>query len=212
MLTEKEKFVTDWYEQNALTWAGQRKKLSEPSFWAQEYEAFKSLRAPEGKLLEIGSGSGREARALIQMGYEYTGIDTSAKLIEIAKQTEPAGRYFQTSVYDMSFPSHSFDAFTSWSMLPHVPKERIKEALTAIWRVLKIGGMGFIAMREGSGESQEEGTGRWFSYYLQGEFEAILKQCGFDVIQQEKKFSRVNLTWLTFLCCSKYSAVEVLTI
>lgn len=184
-LSEREMQVTDWYNQNGELWAGQRKKNSEPSFWAYEYEYFRSLKN-QGSLLEIGSGSGREATEWTRMGFEYTGIDTSLVLLKIAQENEPAGRYFHTSIYDMPFAPGSFDAFSSWAMLPHIPKERIAIALDAIQKVLKPGALGFIAMREGEGEKQEPETGRWFSYYLQDEFEEILRAQGFEIIHREK--------------------------
>lgn len=197
-LTEQEKSVVSWYNQNAEIWASQRKKISEPSFWVQEYHDFQLLRKPQGKILEIGSGSGREATEWVQMGYEYTGIDTSKNLIQIAEKAEPAGQYFHTSVYQMPFLPHTFDAFSSWAMLPHIPKERIKIVLRLIREVLKTEGLGFIAMREGEKEEQEGEKGRWFSYYFQDEFEKILNECNFEIIQKGRKSSRPNLVWLTF--------------
>lgn len=198
MLSERERLIVDWYDQNAEIWAKSRKAASEPSFWAKEYAHFKELKKSQGKLLEIGSGSGREAIEWIRMGYEYNGIDTSLALIQIAKQTASLGRYFHTSVYEMPFPFNTFDAFSSWAMLPHVPKERIGIALDAIQRVLKPGGIGFIAMREGMGEKQEPETGRWFSYYSQIEFEGILGKHGFEILLKNRKQSRPDLVWLTF--------------
>ncbi len=203
MLSEREKLVVDWYDQNAEVWAKQRKSIDEPSFWAQEYAYFEQLQKPQGKLLEIGSGSGREAIEWIQMGYEYSGIDTSKALIQIARQTAPLGHYFHTSVYEMSFPPNTFDAFSSWAMLPHIPKERIGLALDAIRIVLKSKAQGFIAMRKGTGEKQEPETGRWFSYYSQDEFEAILIKHGFEVLSKKRKQSRVDLVWLTFFVKSE---------
>jgi ubiquinone/menaquinone biosynthesis C-methylase UbiE len=156
------------------------------------------LQKPQGKLLEIGSGSGREAIEWIGMGYEYSGIDNSSALIQIAKQTEPKGKYFHTSVYEMSFPLNTFNAFSSWAMLPHVPKNRIEAALEAIQKVLKADGLGFIAMREGDGEKPEPETGRWFSYYSQKEFELILIKQGFEILLKKRKQSRPDLVWLIF--------------
>lgn len=198
ILSKKEKQATEWYNQNGELWASQRKKPSEPSFWAEEYEYFKRLSKNQGTLLEIGSGSGREASEWMRMGYEYTGIDTSMVLIKIAQQQEPAGRYFHSSIYEMSFAPSSFDAFSSWAMLSHTPKERIGIALDAIRMVLKTDALGFIAMREGEGEKQELATGRWFSYYLQDEFEKILRTHGFDIVHKGRKPSRADLVWLTF--------------
>jgi ubiquinone/menaquinone biosynthesis C-methylase UbiE len=195
-LSEKESLVIEWYDRNATTWAGQRKSLSEPSFWDEEYTYFKQVQKPPGALLEIGSGSGREALEWIRMGYEYSGIETSKNLMQIAKQTALLGHYYLSSVYQLPFPSNSFDAFSSWAMLPHIPKERIAAALASIRSVLKPNALGFIAMREGEGESQETNTGRWFSYYTQSEFETILQKNGYTVEKKGRKQSHV--AWLTF--------------
>jgi hypothetical protein len=98
----------------------------------------------------------------------------------------------------MSFPANTFDAFSSWAMLPHVPKERIGAALDAIHDVLKPEALGFMAMREGTEEKQEAEAGRWFSYYTQSEFRAVLSKHGFNVLSEERKQSRRDLIWLTF--------------
>jgi len=197
-LTDREIQTIGYYEKNAALWAAQRKKITELSFWSEEYIRLKQLQEPKGKILEIGSGSGREALELIRIGYEYTGIDTSKELLTIARETASVGSFFYSTVYDLPFAEESFDAFSSWSMLPHIPKRRIDEALGSIKQVLKPGAVGFMAMREGQGEEEELGTGRWFSYYTQDEFEKILQKQGFQVEFKNKKPSRANLTWLTF--------------
>ncbi len=206
-LSAKEQEVTDWYDQNASLWSEKRREKSKPSFWDQEYREFEKLFPKRGKILppgrvrkvlEIGSGSGREAIEWIRMGYEYHGIDLSRNLIEIARQTEPKGHYSHTSLYELAFPPHTFDAFSSWALLSHIPKERMGVVLAAIRRVVKRGAIGFIAMREGEGEKREEETGRWFSYYTQAEFSKVLEGGGFEILQMGKRRSRKDLTWLIF--------------
>ena len=103
----------------------------------------------------------------------------------------------------MPFLLNTFDAFSSWAILPHIPKERIGMALDAIQRVLKSEGVGFIAMREGVGEKQEQETGRWFSYYSQSEFEHILIKQRFEILLKSRKQSRADLVWLPFFVRSQ---------
>lgn len=198
MLSLAEKQTLEYYDTHAEAWANSRKKTSEPSFWHSEYQVLKKLLPPQSTILEIGSGSGRESLELTQMGYTYTGIDTSQELLKIAQKTNPSCTFIHTTAYSLPFLPESFDAFTSWAMLPHIPKERIGDALSSIQKSLKSGAIGFIAMREGEGEKQEPETGRWFSYYTQNEFEKILESAGFKIESKSKKPSRANLTWLIF--------------
>ncbi len=197
-LTDTEKQTLAYYDQNAHIWAAKRKTTTETSFWHEEYNEFKNLKTPQGKILEIGSGAGREALELIAMGYEYVGVDASSELLKIAQKTSPLSSFFHATVYNLPFPQKTFDAFSSWSMLPHIPRHRLTEALRSIKRVLKPEAVGFIAMREGEGERLEPETGRWFSYYAQEELEKILQGHGFKVEKKSKKPSRADLTWLTF--------------
>ena len=71
------------------------------------------------------------------------------------------------------------------------------DAFASIYRVLKKGGTGFLAMREGEGEKQEPETGRWFSYYSEPELKMKAENAGFTILQNQKKPSRPGLTWLT---------------
>jgi ubiquinone/menaquinone biosynthesis C-methylase UbiE len=198
LLTDRERQTIEYYDRYAEEWAQRRKKTTEPSFWNEELRELNRLKVPEGKILELGSGSGREALELIEMGYEYTGVDVSQELLKIARKRSPFSQFLHTTAYHLPFAPETFDAFFSWAMLPHIPKHRIDEALSSLKRVLKPGAMGFIAMREGEGEKQEKETGRWFSYYQQEEFEKILQKNGFKMELKNKKPSRADLVWLTF--------------
>lgn len=197
-LTQEEKQTIAYYDAHAQEWSNRRKKETEASFWKEELDVFQSLQPPQGMILELGSGSGREALELTQMGYAYVGVDTSAELLKIAMQRLPSSSFVQATPYHLPFPAQSFDAFFSWAMLPHVPKQRLSAALTSLKAVLKPGAGGFFAMREGIGFSEEPSTGRWFSYYSQEELLSDLFQNGFKVQRYYKKFSRIDLTWLIF--------------
>ena len=198
MLTEREKQTLDYYNQHAQEWAQRRKKISEPSFWDEELKQLHKLKVPQGKILEIGSGSGREGLELISMGYEYIGVDASQELLKVALKKIPASQLFLSTAYNLPFAPKTFDAFFSWAMLPHIPKNRIDEALFTLKNVLKPDAIGFIGMREGRGEKQEQETGRWFTYYQLEEFSEILQNHGFIIEKKNKKLSRANLVWLTF--------------
>src|SRR5581483_7852446 len=99
LLSIKEQETALYYEIHAKDWAERRKKTTEPSFWQKEFEELKKLQIPKGKVLEIGSGAGREALELTALGYEYYGIDTSQELLKIAKKANPHSHFFHTSVY-----------------------------------------------------------------------------------------------------------------
>ena len=197
MLTEEEQQTVSYYNQHAKEWAEKRKKNTEPSFWDAELRELKALEVPQGTILEMGSGAGREAVELIGMGYEYVGMDVSQELLKIAAQVNPSSQFVYSTAYAMPFATGTFNAFFSWAMLPHIPKERLGVVLEELKRVLKHRAIGFLAMREGEGYHREAETGRWFSYYTQEELELILQQHGFRIEKMGKRPSRPGLVWLT---------------
>jgi SAM-dependent methyltransferase len=56
------------------------------------------------RVLDVGCGAGLLTAALVQAGFEVTGIDNSAELVEIARATVPGARLIYTSVYDAEIP------------------------------------------------------------------------------------------------------------
>jgi SAM-dependent methyltransferase len=56
------------------------------------------------QVVDVGCGAGPLTAALVQAGFDVTGIDSSAKLVEIARATVPGARFIYTSVYDAEIP------------------------------------------------------------------------------------------------------------
>jgi len=195
-LTPEEKTTLETYNVIAEGWAQEH---SGGDFWRKELNIFKEL-LPTGRVLEIGSGGGRDAKELIALGYDYTGTDISSRFLEIAKRENPTGSFFLQSVYDLSFPGIQFDGFWVAAVLLHIPKKNIDSALQKIRAVVKNGGIGFIAIKKGDGERMESDK-RFFAYYLEDEFAHILQKNNFEIIQMSVHPSSERTIWLWFFVC-----------
>ena len=193
-LTPQEELTIKAYDDKASDWAA---KHSNAHFWGKEMDKFHQL-LPEGKILEIGSGGGRDAKELIELGYEYTGIDVSEGLIAVAKKLNPNGKFFLKSLYELDFPENEFDGFWSSATLLHIPKERIKEVLQNIHQVIRKDGIGFISLKQGTGEKIESDN-RLFAYYEKDEFKKILLQNGFEVLDISLNPMSEKTVWLVYL-------------
>lgn len=200
-LTTEEEKTLKTYNNNAMKWAQDHSTVG---FWSVEMERFLKL-LPSGKILEIGSGGGRDAKELIKMGYVYVGTDISSGLIKVAKKENPGVCFINQSVYDLSFPTGTeFDGFWTSASLLHIPKSKIVLALGCIRKFIKNRGIGFISLKEGSGEILEEKTKhgfkeeKFFSYYSAEEFSSILSKNGFNVLDITRRKMNEKLTWLCF--------------
>lgn len=195
-LTNEEKRTIDYYNQKAEEWVASHGGYEEESYWKREIARFHEL-LPSGKVLEIGSGSGKDALALISLGYKYTGTDASQELIKIAQKRNPRANFLCQEVGDLDFPQETFDGFWIAATLLHIPKTRIDKALSRIKKVVKPGGVGFISMKQGEGEKTDQKTGRWFAYYSKNEFTEVLERNGFKVVETQIRPEEED-TWLVF--------------
>lgn len=101
--------------------------------------------APGKKLIDIGCGTGISARELAAHGYEITGVDADADMIDVAAAQHATGRYCVMRAEHLDFASEAFSAATAFSSFhwltglinvrPHVPSGRVRAlAITAMER------------------------------------------------------------------------------
>lgn len=137
-----------------------------------------------GKVLDVGSGPGRDGVLLRDRGIDVTCLDASEAMIAM---TETQG--FRSVLGDfesMPFTDGEFGGVWAYTSLLHVPKSEIDRPMKEISRVLKSGGVFAIGMREGDFDgyrpSSEIDAPRWFSFYTKAEIEEILRRNGFEIV------------------------------
>ena len=146
------------------------------------------VRTTGKKIVDVGSGPGRDGLLLQQYGKEVIGIDASQVMVDMS-----VSRGLSSVVGDflhMPFEKESFDGVWAYTSLLHVSKNEIGAALNEIARVLVADGILGLGMIEGEGEMYRDNlTGereRWFSYYTKEELEKLLKEHNFKVLFFEK--------------------------
>jgi SAM-dependent methyltransferase len=71
------------------------------------------LKKTNGKILEIGCGTGRHAELLVRNGYSVHGIDVSAQMIEMAKKREGENLVFEKKSIDEVQGDEQYDIIIS---------------------------------------------------------------------------------------------------
>ncbi len=198
-LLPEEELTLGYYDRAAHQWSAEH---GEPGYWELEMDLFHQL-LPQGRILEIGSGGGRDAKELIALGYHYVGTDISSGLLEIARQALPGHTFIEQSVYDLSF-DNSFDGFWASAVLLHIPRLRIYQALKQIRHTQRPGGIGFISLKDGRGETIEVETiddqemYRHFTYWTREEFEPVLEVSGFELVDYVYQPRSLRTKWHSF--------------
>jgi len=207
-LTAEEQETLATYDREAQEWSITHDRIE---FWQQEVAELQEL-LPSGSLIEIGAGGGRDARLLIAAGYDYLGTDISQPMLDEAKSRNPEAKYEQKSIYELDYPAETFDGFWMSNTLHHVPKRRVPKALRSLHRILKPGAIGFLSVKEGTGEKMTDQVAeaategsyrRFFSFFRKQELQELLEENGFDIVQSNLYRPGTHVvmnkktTWLT---------------
>lgn len=154
----------------------------------------------QGKVLDVGSGPGRDALILQQAGLEVTCLDASSAMVEITKQKGLASVLADFSA--IPFPDETFAGVWAYTSLLHVPKAEVGKSLQEIRRVLKKDGVLGVGLIEGETEGYVESAPmnlpRYFAYYTKEEIEKFLKEHGFTTFFFET-FKPRSKNYLHFL-------------
>lgn len=110
-------------------------------------ELFASLVRDGSSILDVGCGNGRLLDLLVHRSVQYTGVDVSARLVDIARLRYPSmhHQFVVGDILALPFPDSSFDAIAAISVLHHIPSAAFRQqAVAECYRVLKPGGLCFV--------------------------------------------------------------------
>lgn len=155
-------------------------------------EKFMALLPPKSKIIDVGCGSGRDAKVFTDKGVDVLGIDFCPNLIEIAKETAPSAHFQIMDMEEMSFPAQFFDGAWVAASLFHLPKKAIPSVLKNIHTFLKNKGAFYLSVMEGSGEHllkdhrYEGHVEKFWSYFEENELQKLLEEIDFEILELER--------------------------
>ena len=175
-MTDKNKKTVEAYDKN-------------PQFYADKFNSYgmriedvdRALMLNESnsrKVLELGCGSGRDAKYIItKVGAEnYIGIDASEGLIKLAREKVPQATFQVKDMRDVSCETESIGVIFSFASMLHVNREEMADIIEKCHKILKIGGILYIGTKYG--EYKEEniqnlGDEKYYYFYKPEDFEKL---------------------------------------
>jgi SAM-dependent methyltransferase len=146
------------------------------------------------RVLDIGCGTGLPTcRQLVDAGLDVTGIDLSAGMLALARESVPEARFLRAGIADIgrldrTHRLHRFEGVTAFFSLLMLPRPEIPHTLAVIRDLLVPGGRFTLGMVEAGAEDYEmpfPGNTVRVSGYLRDDLRQVVEDAGFDVLKED---------------------------
>ncbi len=142
----EERATAEYYDRNAQTYFDTTLRVDMSAL----YDRFLTYVPPRGRILDAGSGSGRDTLAFLKRGYEVDSFDASRALCALSTRlTGVRARVLRFQEFE-SPPR--YDGIWACASLLHVPKQDLQDVLKHLIEALKAGGALYVSFKRGSGE------------------------------------------------------------
>ncbi|NUM44401.1 MAG: methyltransferase domain-containing protein [Anaerolineales bacterium] len=172
----------------------------------EKYTHYLLDQLPQGaNVLELGCGAGKPTTQHLAARFKLTGVDISAKQIQLARKNVAGTRFILSDMSKLDFPPNNFAGVCAFYVFNHFPREELPEMLGKIVRWLQPGGL-FVASFGISDEAEifEEdwlGAPTYWSSHVPEKTRALIETAGLKIrsaeLETEKEFGvAVTFLWV----------------
>lgn len=164
---------------------------------------------PGSRILDIGSGSGRDMLHLMGLGYDAHGLEPSRSMLEESVRRHPKlNRRIHNAVLPLprhEEPHNPYVGILCSASLMHIPVGQLPDAALDIKRLLKPGGRLLITvpdLRPGLDEHRRDEYGRLFTALPAGVVLLLFEPLGFKEVRRwntDDSMGRAGFRWNTVL-------------
>lgn len=138
----------------------------------------------EGRILDVGSGTGRWTGHLADLGHDIDGLEPVERFVDIARKAHPALLFRLGAIDDLADSDNRWAGILAWYSLIHLGPDDLPNALAILRSVLEDGGT--MLMSFFSGLRLEPFTHPVVTAYRWPlpDMTRALDQAGFEVIDE----------------------------
>ncbi len=170
------------------------------------YQAFLRNFPEQGRILDLGCGSGRDAKFFSEKGYHVVAVDASIEMVKKTQEVAPLVKAKQLFFEDLDL-IEEFEGVWANASLLHVPYESLPQIFDKIARSLKNQGVFFCSFKYGTGYRST--PGRDFYDMDEDRFQKLLPS-SFSIIEmaqeddsRSQRSPSPDQKWLQVLCHKK---------
>ena len=186
----------DYYEKNGDLFAQDVDNVN----FSQMQLRFISKLPKQAKILDLGCGSGRDALAFLNAGFDVEAIDGSKKMCEIAQSK--TGLSIRNIRFGQLDDQNKYDGVWACASLLHLPKNELPKVFSKIIEALKEEGIFYSSFKYGSFEGYR--NGRYFTDFTESSMNELLEQfpelkCIESWISSDVRPGRMEQKWLNII-------------
>ncbi len=149
-------------------------------------------RLPRGAaVLELGCGQGTPTTRLLAERFNVTGVDISARQLELARRDVPNAAFLHADMASLDLPPQTFDGVAAFFSLIHVPREEHAALLERIASWLRPGGVlvATMGVRDSPGDVEEDwlGAPMFFSHWDAATNRRLVEQSGLRILSAREE-------------------------
>lgn len=154
-----------------------------------DIEAFVEHLGRGARVLEIGSGGGRDARLMEELGLRVRRTDITPGFVALLRAQGVEADLLDPLVDDLSSPEGPYDAVWANASLLHVRRDDLPVVLERLAGVTRPGGVLRVSLKEGDGEGWSTHGSvshpRHFTYWRAPELVAVVAAAGWAGVDAE---------------------------
>jgi len=136
-------------------------------------------------VVDLGCGAGVPMTRALAAGRQVTGVDISARQIELARANVPGATFVHADITALALPAGSLDAVVAFYALTHVPRADQPGLLARILGWLRPGGVFLATMGAQDGPDEVDpdwlGVPMFFSHHGARSNRALVRRAGFEI-------------------------------
>ena len=155
-------------------------------------------------VLDLGCGAGVPVTRWLARRFSVTGVDVSARQLELARRNVPAATFIKADMANDAFDPGRFDAVVAFHSIIHVPRVEHPALLGRIHGWLRDGGLFLATLSLGAWEGEETDWNGWgatmrWSHYDRETNLRMLRDAGFEIVSAEARTGGDGESWLWVL-------------
>ena len=169
------------------------------------YKPFLKLVPKDGKILDLGCGSGRDSMNFMKLGYEVTAVDGSKELAKRASVL--LGKEVIVSTFEELELKEKFHGIWACASLLHIKREDLKTVLNNLYNNLEDNGVFYMSFKYGEKEYVDD-KNRYFNCFTDESIISFINEnTKYNILGlyiTEDKLGRVNeVKWVNLICNKK---------